>query len=54
MFTFYFTKLSDIFCENCYDVNPMMRTDELSEVLNVNIEDEDVDTDEESEDEDAE
>ena len=30
--------------ENSYEVNAMMRTDELSEVLNVNIEDEDVDT----------
>jgi len=30
--------------ENCYEVNAMMRTDELSEVLDVNIEDEDVDT----------
>ncbi len=30
--------------ETCYEVNAMMRTDELSEVLNVNIEDEDVDT----------
>ena len=33
-------KISD----TCYDVNPMMRTDELSEVFNVHIEDEDVDT----------
>lgn len=33
-------KISD----NCYEVNAMMRTDELSEVLDVNIEDEDVDT----------
>ena len=30
--------------ETCYEVNPMMRTDELSEVFNVQIEDEDVDT----------
>lgn len=30
--------------ENCYEVNAMMRTDELSEVFDVNIEDEDVDT----------
>lgn len=30
--------------ETCYEVNPMMRTDELSEVFNVHIEDEDVDT----------
>ena len=30
--------------ENCYEVNAMMRTDELSEFFNVNIEDEDVDT----------
>ena len=30
--------------ENSYDVNPMMRNDELSEVFDVNIEDEDVDT----------
>ena len=30
--------------ENCYEVNPMMRTDEFSEVFNVHIEDEDVDT----------
>ena len=30
--------------ENSYEVNAMMRTDELSEVFNVHIEDEDVDT----------
>ena len=30
--------------ETSYEVNPMMRTDELSEVFNVHIEDEDVDT----------
>ncbi len=30
--------------ENCYEVNAMMRTDELSEFFNVKIEDEDVDT----------
>jgi len=33
-------KISD----TCYEVNAMMRTDELNEVLNVKIEDEDVDT----------
>ncbi|MCQ2957363.1 MAG: hemolysin family protein [Candidatus Gastranaerophilales bacterium] len=33
-------KISD----TCYDINAMMRIDEVSEVLNVNIEDEDVDT----------
>ena len=30
--------------ENCYEINAMMRTDELSEVFDVHIEDEDVDT----------